>query len=63
MTERSWVETPTMEIIFHAPFIWIKAWKQKLIGNKPGIVANAVILQKGRRTLRTVGLISLIRMK
>jgi hypothetical protein len=25
MTERSWVQTPTMETIFQAPFIWIKA--------------------------------------
>ena len=25
MTEKSWVQTPTMETIFQAPFIWIKA--------------------------------------
>jgi hypothetical protein len=24
MTERSWVQTPTEETIFQAPFIWIK---------------------------------------
>jgi hypothetical protein len=28
MTERSWVQTPNMETIFQAPFIWIKAWKK-----------------------------------
>ena len=28
MTERSWVQTPTMETIFQAPFIWIKAWNK-----------------------------------
>jgi hypothetical protein len=56
MTEKSWVQTPTVETIFHLPFIWIKAWKQKLSGNQPGIVAYAVILQKGRWILRTVGL-------
>ncbi len=28
MTERSWAQTPTMEFIFQAPFIWIKAWNQ-----------------------------------
>ncbi len=32
-TERSWVQTPTVETTFHAPSIWIKAWKQKLSGN------------------------------
>jgi hypothetical protein len=37
-----------VETIFHAPFIWIKAWNQKFSGNQPGIVAYAVILQKGR---------------
>jgi hypothetical protein len=30
MTERSWVQTHTMETIFQAPFIWIKAWNKKL---------------------------------
>jgi hypothetical protein len=52
MTERSWVQTQTGETIFHAPFIWITAWKQTL----SGIVAHAVILQKGGRTLRMVDL-------
>ncbi len=28
MTDRSWVQTPTMETIFQAPFIWIKAWNK-----------------------------------
>jgi len=32
MTERSWVQTPTEETIFQAPFIWIKILKQKLSG-------------------------------
>ena len=52
MTERSWVQTPTVETIFQAPFIWIKAWK--IICGKllPGIVAYAVILQMGGWTLR-----------
>jgi hypothetical protein len=56
MTERSWVQTPTEETIFQAPFIWIKNLEQKSSGNKPGIVAYAVILQKGGWNLRTVGL-------
>ncbi len=30
---RSWVQTSTLETIFHTPFIWIKAWKLKLSGN------------------------------
>ena len=59
--EDSWLRSrgfkpPTVETIFHVPFIWIKAWKQKLSGNQPGIVAYAVILQKGGWILRTVGL-------
>jgi hypothetical protein len=28
MTERLWVQTPTEETIFQAPFIWIKAWNK-----------------------------------
>jgi hypothetical protein len=28
MTKRSWVQTLTMETIFQAPFIWIKAWNK-----------------------------------
>ncbi len=32
-TERSWLQTLTIEAIFHALFIWIRAWKQKLSGN------------------------------
>jgi len=28
MTNRSWVQTPTMEAIFQAPFIWIKDWNK-----------------------------------
>ncbi len=28
MTKRSWVQAPTMETIFQAPFIWIKAWNK-----------------------------------
>ena len=48
MTESSWVQIPTEEIIFQAPFIWIKSLEQKLSGNQPGIVTYAVILQKGR---------------
>ncbi len=56
MTERLWDQTPTEETIFQAPFIWIKSLEQKLSGNQPGIVAYAVILQKGGWTLRMVGL-------
>jgi hypothetical protein len=50
MTERSWVQTPTEKTIFQAPFIWIKNLEQL------GIVAYAVILQKGGWTLRMLGL-------
>jgi hypothetical protein len=31
MTERSWVQTPTEETIFQAPFIWIKAWSKNQV--------------------------------
>ena len=58
MTERSWVQTPTEETIFNAPFIWIKSVEQKEImecSNLPGIVACAVILLMGGWTLRMVG--------
>jgi hypothetical protein len=30
MTERLWVQTPTEETIFQAPFIWIKSLEQKI---------------------------------
>jgi hypothetical protein len=30
MTERSWVQTPTEETIFQAPFIWIKKPRAKI---------------------------------
>ena len=33
MTERSWVQTPTVETIFQAPFIWIKAWNKICLEN------------------------------
>ncbi len=33
VAKRSWAQTPTVETIFHAPLIWIKAWKQILSGN------------------------------
>ncbi len=48
MTERSWVQTPTMETIFQAPFIWIKGWNKNCGKLWPGIVAYAVTLQNGR---------------
>jgi hypothetical protein len=48
MTERSWVQPPTMETIFQAPFIWIKAWNKNCGKLLPGIVACAVIPQNGR---------------
>ncbi len=48
----------TEETILQAPFIWIKSLEQKLSGNQPGIVAYAVILQKGGWTLRMVGLLN-----
>jgi len=38
------LKPPTVDTIFHVLFIC----KQKLSGNVPGIVAYAVILQKGR---------------
>ena len=59
MTERSWVQTPTEETIFQAPFIWIKNLEQEEImecSNLPGIVAWAVILLMGGWILRMVGL-------
>jgi hypothetical protein len=46
MTERLWIQTPTEETIFHAPFIWIKSVEQKEImecSNLPGIVSHVVI--------------------
>jgi hypothetical protein len=57
MTERSWVKTPTMETIFQAPFIWIKAWNKNYRKLLPGIVAYAVIPQMGGWTLRNGQLI------
>ncbi len=33
MTKRSWVQTPTVETIFQAPFIWIKAWNKICLEN------------------------------
>jgi len=37
------INPPTMETIFQAPFIWIKAWNKKICGKlRPGIVACAV---------------------
>jgi hypothetical protein len=30
-TERSWVQTPTEETIFQAPFIRIKAWSKNQV--------------------------------
>ncbi len=33
MTERSWVQTPTMETIFQAPFIGDQSLEQKLWKN------------------------------
>jgi hypothetical protein len=58
MTERSWVQTPNMETIIQAPFIWIKAWN-KNCGKKltPGIVACAAIPQMGGWILRNGRLI------
>ncbi len=29
MTEKLWVQTPTMETIFQAPFIWINSMEEK----------------------------------
>jgi len=52
MIERSWVQTPTVETIFQAPFIWIKAWNNNCGKLLPGIVACAVIPQMGGWTLR-----------
>jgi hypothetical protein len=56
MIERSWVQTPTKETIFRHLSFGSKPWSKKLVGNYPGIVAYAVILQKGGWTLRTVAL-------
>jgi hypothetical protein len=57
MAERSWVQTPTMETIFQAPFIWIKAWNENFGKLYPGIVAYAVIPQMGGWILRNGRLI------
>ncbi len=58
MTERSWVQIPTVETIFHA--LGPKSMGAKIDWKIPGIVAYAVILQKGGWTWRTVGLSSFI---
>jgi hypothetical protein len=52
MSKRSGVLTATLETIFQALFIWIKAWNKN--GGKlyPGIVACAVIPQMGGWTLK-----------
>jgi hypothetical protein len=34
--ERSWFQTQTMETIFQAPFIWIKAWNKNCQKLYPG---------------------------
>ena len=31
MIKRSWVRIPPLQGIFHAPFIWIKAWELKVV--------------------------------
>jgi hypothetical protein len=57
MTERPWVQTPTEETIFQAPFIWLKNLEHKLSGNLTGIAEYAVILQKGGWTFEDSWLI------
>ncbi len=52
MSERSWVQTPTVETVFQAPFNWIKAWNKNCGTLKPGIDACAVNPQTGGWTLR-----------
>ncbi len=52
MTKRSWVQTLTMETIFQAPLIWIKAWNKNCGKLYPGIVTYAVIPKMGGWTLR-----------
>ena len=47
---------PAVETIYHAPLIWIKSMKAKIVEKEPGTVACAVILQRGGWSLRTVGL-------
>jgi hypothetical protein len=59
MTERSWVQTTTLETIFNAPFIWINSMKQKEIMEcykLPSIVACILIPLRGGWTLRMVEL-------
>jgi hypothetical protein len=43
MTERSWVQTPALETIFHAPLIRIKTMNAKIVES----VAFAVIPKMG----------------
>jgi hypothetical protein len=52
MTKRSWAQTPTMETIFQAPFIWIKAWNKNCGKTLTWHCACAVIPQMGGWTLR-----------
>jgi hypothetical protein len=47
---------PAAETIYHAPLIWIKSMKAKIVEKLPGTVACAVILQRGGWSLRMVGL-------
>jgi hypothetical protein len=42
--------------IYHAPLIWIKSMRAKIVEKLPGTVACAVILQRGGWSLRAVGL-------
>jgi hypothetical protein len=46
---------PAVEIIYHAPLIWMKSMKAKIVEKSPGTVACVVILQRGGWSLRTVG--------
>ena len=46
------------ETIYHAPLIWIKSMKAKIVEKKPGTVACAVILQRAGWSLRTVDLLN-----
>ncbi len=55
MSEKLWVQAAIEETIFRL-FNWIKSLEQISSANLLGIVAYAVILQKGGWTLRTVGL-------
>jgi hypothetical protein len=52
-TKKSWVQTLTVEIIVHAPFIWIKEWTKRNYGKfQPNV--HGCNLQIGGWTLMMI---------